>query len=249
MFDRWFRRGASASAVCVNSPVADDTAELLHDAERRIAQLEALLQQSVIELDRYRELAAAPVAAAVPAKVAKPKAAKPKLGALEFWRIHSVAVANITAEFGSAWKVNAPIGRTVLVTLAACYRSCKTERGVTLRWSRDARIPAAEYWPGAAYPEGVEVLHSDYAREHPILAKSATGPVTPIGHDAAWHIEHGYVLHNGIWVSEILLRSQLDHQEWILAEREAKRLQALERAALSYGPQPFADVMLWEAAD
>ena len=54
MFDHLFRRDAAASALCVNLP--DDGTEPLHDAERRIAQLEMLRQEKVIELDQFRAI-------------------------------------------------------------------------------------------------------------------------------------------------------------------------------------------------
>lgn len=82
-------------------------------------------------------------------------------------------------------------------------------------------------------------------------------PAPAIVGDAAWHEAHGYALHNGHWIAEILLRSLLDHQEWIERDREIRRQQALERVCLTYGPQPAAafadtavdDLHLAEGAD
>lgn len=67
--------------------------------------------------------------------------------------------------------------------------------------------------------------------------------------DAAWHKAHGYAWTGSIWVAEILFRSQRDHQDFILEEREFKRFQALELASLTYGPQPMPEMDLAEAAD
>lgn len=274
MFDRLFRRSASVPALCVNQP-PDDSAERLHDAERRIAQLEALLEQRVIELEQYRTLATTkvPKVSRKPAIAKEPKSAKPaKLSALAFWRMHGEAVDKIRAEFGDDWKISAPFGKTELVTLASSLKSYKTERGTKLSWSPDQRFPAAEYWPNGAFPEGV-TANGDYDRcvGKYIAAKDAHGHYSQMviappeaTRDSAWHEAHGYVWHvpsgsekrDGYWIAEILLRSQLAHEEGIELEREANRLAALERACLTYGPQPlasepFADVEddLAEAAD
>jgi hypothetical protein len=88
------------------------------------------------------------------------------------------------------------------------------------------------------------------ARERLEELRAMPKPAPATKRDAAWHKRHGYAWSGKEWIAEILLRSQRDHQEFILAEREAKRLQALERACLTYGPQPLcADVDLAEAAD
>jgi hypothetical protein len=98
--------------------------------------------------------------------------------------------------------------------------------------------------------------HDYRARELLAKLRAMGKPAPAMIRDAAWHEAHGYALHNGIWINELLFRSQLVHEDAILAEREAHRIQKLELAALTYGPQtavPFADIVddlqFAEAAD
>jgi hypothetical protein len=242
---RWFGRGQTETglALYINPPEI----MALHD---RVAELELLLAANVIELDAYRAIKAdKPVKAksAPKAKAAAKTAKLPKLSALAFWALHGQAVEKIRGEFGECWKAAAPIGKTELATLATCYRSAKTERGTILRWGKDQRLPAAQYWPGGVFPEGV-TIEPDYPRADPVHAGAVwragqTGKAAPkpFEHDAAWHLAHGYVLSGKVWISGLLHRSQLAHEEGIILEREAKRVAALELACLSYGPQPFLE--------
>jgi hypothetical protein len=265
MFDRWFKRSETVSAPCVDL----EAVARLNAAEQRIADLEALLRARVVELDAYRELAAlrdtapAEVVEIAPAKakITKARAIKPakpvKLSALDFWQLHGQAVERIRSEFGDSWRVAAPFGRTELVTLASGYRSVKTERGTLLKWPRDMRVPAADYWPSGAFPEGV-TIEADYPREDPAIATAAwkaqrTGDTAPklVERSADWHREHGYTLVGKTWIAAMLVRQNEAHCDAIEANREVKHVAALERAALSYGPQPLAEVEidLAEAAD
>jgi Domain of unknown function (DUF932) len=80
--------------------------------------------------------------------------------------------------------------------------------------------------------------HDYRARELLADLRAMGKPAPATVRDAAWHEAHGYALHNGHWIAEILLRSQLAHEEGIERDREIRRQQALELACLTYGPQP-----------
>ncbi len=205
----------------------------LIEAERRIEELQALLRQQVVELENYPQLVAQP--APMSAKPRVVKAPKPaKLSALEFWRLHGQAVDSIRVIHGDSWKIAAPFGETELVTLAAGYKRVKTERGTVLNWSTDQRVPAARYWPGEAFPDGVTV-QADYAREDSDFARKVQrSEIKPAKR------EH---------LNTRMIAWRADHEEWISVEREFKRIAALEAACLEYGPQPLACVDLAEAAD
>jgi hypothetical protein len=101
---------------------------------------------------------------------------------------------------------------------------------------------------------------SDFARGLLAELRGMVRPVpvviTPTVRDAAWHEAHGYILVGKDWVNRLGYLAGLAQAEGAVIERECKRLAALERACLSYGPQPlhpFADIAddieLAEAAD
>lgn len=154
MFQSLFKR---------RQPVAIVNPELI-EAQRRIEELQALVRQQVVELDEYRAMKHAPTRAKA-AKAPKPV----KLTSLEFWRLHGQAVDAIRAGYGDSWKVHGPFGETELVTVT--HTRAKTERGTVLKWSADQRVPAARYWPGEAFPEGVTV-NADYPRHDATAARA-----------------------------------------------------------------------------
>ena len=69
------------------------------------------------------------------------------------------AVRAAQAAVGDRWAF-VP-GASVLVVLPAALRSYKSERGTVIRTRRDARVPAARFWPGGEIPAGA-VLVGDY---------------------------------------------------------------------------------------
>lgn len=158
------------------------------------------------------------------------------MSAFTFWRMHGVAVQAIIGVYGLSWKTRAPLGRTVLVSVPACWRSGKTERGGTVRWSRDHRMPGPGYWPNGAFPVGLEVSQ-DYPRAQP----------EDKPHDAAWHRAHGYTWNGSAWVHEVEIRSAQNRADAIEAYNKAKRLAGLENAAMWYGPQRSQDEILHQA--
>jgi hypothetical protein len=87
-----------------------------------------------------------------------------RLGAREFWDMHAIAVQAIGNVYGAGWKCRAPLGETVLATVPAGLRSYKTPTGSTIRWLRDHRMPAAQFWPGGVLPAGL-ILSEDGPRE------------------------------------------------------------------------------------
>ena len=80
------------------------------------------------------------------------------------------------------------------------------------------------------------------ARERLAEFRAMPKPLPATKRNAAWHKAHGFAWSGKYWVAEILLRSQRDHEEFILAEREFKRVQRLELACLTYGPQRHCHV-------
>jgi hypothetical protein len=217
---------AAASAVKAARANDPDSIAALKQAEELFRRLSALVQGGIVELDAYRKLAATK---------APKRRGRAGIDALEFWRRHGMAVASIRAAYGDNWTIKAPFGETELVAMPPCWRSFKTERGTTLTWRRDNRIPAAKYWPDQRLPEGLTIT-ADYLR--------ATGEEE--AHDDAWHLAHGYVLSLGMWVSELGLRASEVHQETI----EANRLRA-EQAKIDQAAAEDAEVEvpLAEAAD
>lgn len=119
-----------------------------------------------VEPDPPAEPTPEPVVAPKPvAKPAKPRALK----AFDFWSIYCQAQAAIVARHGAGWKTKAPFGETVVVRLAPRLCAQRGERGGMVHWSRDWRMPAAQYWPGGALPAGLEVT-PDYPRYVPPVA-------------------------------------------------------------------------------
>lgn len=52
----------------------------------------------------------------------------------------------------------------------------------------------------------------------PFMAEPPADP-QPEDHDGQWHASHGYVLHDGIWVAEVLVRLELARQDAIAQAR------------------------------
>jgi hypothetical protein len=187
-----------------------------------LRELSATIGGALVELAEFRAAVqtVAPVKAEKPARgrVAKPakvaKVAKvPAIDAMEFWRLHGEAVECMISIYGRNWKVRAPMGETSLVTITK-YRSHKTERGTMLRWGKDHRFPAARYWQGGVYPEGVETLQ-DYARD--------TGVPDAGNRSDDWHLAHGYVMRDGNWMPDIMAVAH-DIRLDMAAERAAEEM-------------------------
>lgn len=195
---------SAAKAKRANDP---DSIAALTKAEEQFRALLAATQAAEAEMAALR--------AAKPAKAAT---SRRKVTALEFWRRHGLAVDRIRAVYGDGWKCRAPLGETELVTVPACWRSFKTERGTTLQWGRDHRMPAAQYWADGLLPTGLAVT-PDYARHV---------PGQEFKQDARWLREHGYewyadqVSGRCDWYSAIFLRHERNHWDAIEAERIAK---------------------------
>lgn len=112
-------------------------------ARARLAALRAVLgEDSVIHYAVHR----APEArtAAKPARRSKRGA---EMSAPAFWAAYAAAVASIREQYGANWKITAPLYKTVLVTLPAKLRSYKSDRGVTIKYRADHRIPGPGFWP------------------------------------------------------------------------------------------------------
>jgi hypothetical protein len=149
---------AAASAVKASRANDPDSIAAARRAEELFRRLTALVQGATVELDAYRTLTTA---------TAPKRRARAGIDALEFWRRHGLAVESIRETYGHNWTIKAPFGETELVTVPACWRSFKTERGTTLTWRRDNRIPAAKYWPDQRLPVGL-VITPDYPRASPV---------------------------------------------------------------------------------
>ena len=104
------------------------------------------------------ERPAAPVAVLVP-KRAKAASKPAAIGAEQFWSLHSEAVRAMVARHGLSWRNNVP-HETVEVTLPPRLCSYVGPLGGRIKWRRDHRMPAAEYWPGSSLPDGVDALPS-----------------------------------------------------------------------------------------
>ena len=139
----------------------------------------------------------APMPAPIPAPIPAPAKAKPKakarevtpsnrrLGAREFWDMHAIAVRAIGNVYGAGWKCRAPLGETVLATVPAGLRSYKTPTGSTIRWFRDHRMPAAQFWHGGVLPAGLILSEDGPAkpnRAHGGTARTADMATTDTPH-------------------------------------------------------------------
>lgn len=223
-----------ARAARLNDP---NSIEAMRKAEEQFKALQEIVRASIVDMEAYKQ-----AAEAKPAKRATAKA--PGMDAPEFWRLHGLAVQQIYWRYGSNWKVSAPFGETVLVSLPAQFRSWKNERGVTIKWGRDHRIPAACFWKGERLPDGM-VITPDYERA---VIWSGYGPPEP--KPAAWFRAHGYVWSGCDWKQEMEVRAASIHAQQIEDNREIRRVAALEHGCLTYGPQPASvETYLAEAAD
>jgi len=111
----------------------------------KIAALQSMLGEPVIVWN-------GPVRA--PEKARKAAVRKPAaLSGPEFWERASAAYAAVRREYGDAWRYHAP---AVWASLPTRLRSFKSARGVAVRYMRDHRFPAAQFWPGGVLPEGPE---------------------------------------------------------------------------------------------
>lgn len=121
-------------------------------------------------VQQYDQLAASIHAALITSRpVRVPTAPRPRqatvpaIGAERFWQAAGAAQRAIIEAYGMAWAVRAPIGETVLVTMPPRLRSFKSERGTTIRYRADHRLPAARFWPGGRIPATLEIV-PDVAR-------------------------------------------------------------------------------------
>jgi hypothetical protein len=153
----------------------------------------------------------APAVATEPPKAPKEKAQKlakePVLTAERFWDMRRAALEAICAEYGPRWGVLAPQHDTVMVTVPAKLRSYKTERGTTVRFHKDWRMPAARFWSGGRLPAALAV-HPEAPRHDPSIV-----------HDDAWWTAHHCVKVNGEWIDSL--------EAQYVADLEANRLDRL----------------------
>ena len=127
----------------------------------KIAALQSLLgQRHALQWDGRPAPAEVPTAILRKRVAVKPKA----IGAETFWASHGHAVAACAGRYGENWRIAAPMGETVLVTLPAKLCAYKGPLGTTIRYRRDHRMPGARYWPEGRLPDGVMVVR-DYPRE------------------------------------------------------------------------------------
>lgn len=221
---------------------------------RRFRAMASAIREAV----RTLEPVAAPKARKAAAKA--PKVVKaPAITGFAFWALHGRAVDAIRAIYGDAWKVKAPPEHTVLASVIPALRTITSERGTKIKYPRDGRFPAAEYWPGSEIPAGV-TIEADYARieARPMIMGDyghMTHDRTPIAtpeRDAAWYEARGYAWDGVNWVFEVQIRVAQSYRDAV-AEYAAHKARVvvdmaharLERAALTYGPQPlapFADI-------
>jgi len=223
----------AAKAKRANDP---DSIAALQKAEEQFRKLQAMVQASVTELDAYRAAAATKAAKA---------SQKGRIGALEFWRRHGLAVDAIRAEYGDNWKIKAPYGETEIVSVPNGWRSCTTERGTKLNWPRDARVPAARFWADGKLPPALTVI-PDYPR--------STGHAKDEVRDDAWLLAHGYVDRGGKtgWVDEMLVRGERDRVYHIGLDQARVRQAASDRAAAKAAAEDAkvdSEMPLAEAAD
>lgn len=223
----------AAKAVRANDP---DTIAALHKAEEQFRRLQAMVQANMTELEGYRAVAAAKAAKA---------SQKGRIGALEFWRRHGLAVDAIRAVYGDNWKIKAPYGETEIVSVPDGWRSCTTDRGTKLKWPRDARMPAARFWTDGKLPPALIVV-PDYPR--------STGRAKDEVRDDAWHLAHGYVDRGGKigWTCEMLVRGERDRVYHIELEHARVRQVASDRAAARAAAEDAevdSEMPLAEAAD
>lgn len=138
-----------------------------------------------------------------PVVATKPKTAKAKgMTGQSFWTAYRSAQDAIIVEYGTAWKVRAVPGDTVLARLPAKYRSWKTERGTVLRYNPDQRLPGARFWPRGELPEGLDIVPP---------ARPVTGQYD------------GMILHDGEWTWPVLANIAMARAEQSERDREIER--------------------------
>lgn len=94
---------------------------------------------------------AGPQIAALPVQPAAARAARKPAGltAEQFWTLHTAAVQAIRATHGPRWYLS---GETVCATVPARLCSYTGPLGGKIRFRRDHRFPAAQYWQNATIP-------------------------------------------------------------------------------------------------
>lgn len=201
---------AAAQATQANDP---DRINAMQQAADQYRKLLAAVEEGLEELKvTKQQLADAGKRKAVAARRTG------KLRAFEFWARHGAAVNAIVAQYGLSWKTRAPYGDTIVATAPKGWRSAVGERGGTVNWSPDHRMPAARFWPEGKLPDAL-ITTPDYQRED---------IKNPRHHDAAWHHSRGYVWHRGNWCHEVEVRS------------ERNRADAIEAAKRYRGEYPMA---------
>lgn len=222
-----------ASEARVRTAVDPADAARHRTAMAEFNRLLDIVSSAVVDLDAYREVAGK----VKPAKRAKTVTAKaPTMNAVEFWSMQHKAVESIIAVYGLGWKVRAPFDETILATIPSKFRSYVTERGTRIKWGADHRLPAAQYWPGAKLPEGLELMQ-DYARH----GAEPYGPQPAHSqHGDAWHLAHGYVQRERaardgkmVWINELQAQAEDAREEALRINRdrreEERQLRELEQ--------------------
>jgi hypothetical protein len=133
-----------------------------------------------------------------------------KMGAEKFWRLYGDAVARCTSEHGANWKCSAPIGRTVLVSLPACYRSYRGPLGTMIKYRRDHRVPAAQFWAGGLLPDGL-VIVAEASRETAKRAWADGRQTDNRGYaewQRRWAAQNGLTFRSGVWLTAAQLAAR-----------------------------------------
>lgn len=127
---------------------------VLPECGREIDRLRAevgRLETALAEAHRAAEVLATyappPTVTKAPGKGRKPKG-DTLMATEDFWRARSAAIARA----GARWHLE-PDSRWI--TIPTKWRTQKTERGTTLRWNQDQRMPAARHWDGREWPSGL----------------------------------------------------------------------------------------------
>jgi len=90
--------------------------------------------------------------------IRKPRAKAAKVAAMtaeEFFDARVVACRAVAADVGENWHLVA--GASFWCAIPSKLRSFTTARGTRIKCRPDARLPAGQYWPAGALPDGVIV--------------------------------------------------------------------------------------------
>jgi hypothetical protein len=238
--------------LCAMADRSDWKAQIARDSRQaarhaanamELRALQRIVADAVVQLDSYRQAAEiinAPRVKASPRKKAAPAApAKEKpIHVLDFWRLHSLAVAAITARYptrvneigfpiGPGWSCRAKQDETILVGLPSAYRNYTTERGQKIRWAASYRMPAAQFWPDGVLPPCLDVSPSYDHCKVDANGKAVDSPRD----ETAWHLAHGYVRTERGWEKEILVRTRQSRDAQIAANYGLQPLLAEPEAA------------------